>query len=240
MLPPRPPAGMPNPAAQLRDAPPAGARPPAGMRLAKDQVGGGRQDQLWSVMHQRAESAEPPGPGGRNMSPEPGRPRRPSSREGERESRSAPSRPGMEVRMQEYAPQYQPQSVSEQHRQQLPPIGWAAGPPVQQAVADPGWRQEMKLGPRFQVGFEGAGAVDPAWVERRLEAAQTEQRSDIARRYGTFEQSDRHFKEWVQREHEQLHAQLQQVKAAASEGQQQQQRQVGDLAGQCQKQDLCL
>ncbi|CAE7334763.1 Ank2 [Symbiodinium natans] len=78
------------------------------------------------------------------------------------------------------------------------------------------------------------------WMEKRLEVAITEQRSEISRRFAGFEQADKHFKDWVQREHEQLHAQLQQVRSAGHESGQQQQRLVGALTAQNQKQDMRL
>jgi len=205
--------------ANLPPRPPGGGPPrelpPAGQRRLPD---GRRPDHLWSVLHSR-EDSQPPN-------------RRALSREeGRRESRSLPSRPE-DLEAMPYPAQ-------------LPPLGWSPSPmPGHMAplgpigAMEPDWRDiKANLRPRI-VSMDGAEAKD--WMERRLENALTEQRSEMNRRFGGFEQSDKHFKDWVQREHEQLHSQLQQLRVSLQETASQQQRLVGNLTAQGQKQDMRL
>eukprot|EP00440_Ansanella_granifera_P031476 gb/GFBE01034172.1/.p1 GENE.gb/GFBE01034172.1/~~gb/GFBE01034172.1/.p1 ORF type:complete len:1704 (+),score=596.65 gb/GFBE01034172.1/:1-5112(+) len=247
VLPPRPPAGLPPAGLPVRaaaDMPAAGQRrrgsqPPAGAPSDRDHgpYGADRPDHLWSVLHHREEASHSPGRGNRAEPAQPGRPRSREKRGADRDSRSAPSRPDLP----HPNPALQAPVPFQPYQQQLPPIGWAPASPPVGALADPDWRAEMKAGalrPRI-VALDGGGQ-DTAWLERRLEAAQTEQRADISRRFSSFEQSDKHFKDWVQREHEQLHGQVQQAKIAAQEGSQQAQRLIGNLTAQNQKQDMRL
>lgn len=89
------------------------------------------------------------------------------------------------------------------------------------------------------LGLEAGVADAQGWLERRLESAIQEQRSDLLRRLNNFESGDRRFKEWVQRElHEDLSGQLQQVKTIAADAQQQQQRQSAAIGNQCHRLDL--
>ncbi|CAK9009200.1 unnamed protein product [Durusdinium trenchii] len=138
-----------------------------------------------------------------------------------RESRSLPSRPELEEPIQPLYPA------------QLPPLGWAA-PPMED------WRDLKANALRPRLVSMDTGAEAKEWLERRLEASVTEQRDQISRRFGAFEQADKHFKDWVQREHEQLHSQLQQLRVSVQETGQQQQRLVGNLTAQSQKQDMRL
>ncbi|CAK9014209.1 unnamed protein product [Durusdinium trenchii] len=120
-----------------------------------------------------------------------------------------------------------------QYPAQLPPLGWAA-PPMED------WRDLKANALRPRLVSMDTGAEAKEWLERRLEASVTEQRDQISRRFGAFEQADKHFKDWVQREHEQLHSQLQQLRVSVQETGQQQQRLVGNLTAQSQKQDMRL
>jgi hypothetical protein len=72
-------------------------------------------------------------------------------------------------------------------------------------------------------------------LDGKLENAQADQRADLARRFGTFEQADRRFKDWVQKEHEHLYSRLEQVRVATQQGLQQQQQKASDLAQECQQ-----
>ncbi|CAK9078011.1 Ankyrin-2 [Durusdinium trenchii] len=102
------------------------------------------------------------------------------------------------------------------------------------------WRDLKANALRPRLVSMDTGAEAKEWLERRLEASVTEQRDQISRRFGAFEQADKHFKDWVQREHEQLHSQLQQLRVSVQETGQQQQRLVGNLTAQSQKQDMRL
>eukprot|EP00435_Cladocopium_sp_Y103_P052551 s1209_g16.t1 len=204
--------------AALPPRPPGGAPPkelpPAGQRRLPD---GRRPDHLWSVLHRREESQ---GPRHRAESREEG---------GRRESRSLPSRPEMEMEPMQYPGQ-------------LPPLGWAPSPMPAMAMPnlapENDWRDfKANLRPRMVVD---GGAEAKEWLERRLDSALTEQRAELTRRFAGFEQSDKHFKDWVQREHEQLHSQLQQLRVSLQETGSQQQRLVGNLTAQGQKQDMRL
>jgi len=119
---------------------------------------------------------------------------------------------------------------------QLPPIGWGPGGPPAAAIADPEWRQELKAG-ALRPRIMSLDAISGESLERRLEAAQTEQRAELSRRFTTFESAEKHFKDWVQREHQQIHSGIQQLKVSGQENEQQNQRQIGSLTAQCQKQD---
>jgi len=229
-LPPRPPGGVPPAGVPFRvapDLPPAGQRrktPAAGVAadINYGPMGKDRPDHLWSVLHHR-EDSQPPN--------RPGRPRSREDHAAGRESRSLPSRP-------DEVEQLPPLQAPFPYQAPLPPIGWGGGAPIGAVEAD--WRADLKaahLRPRMNLEL---GGESREWMEKRLEVAITEQRSEISRRFAGFEQADKHFKDWVQREHEQLHAQLQQVRSAGQESGQQQQRLVGALTAQNQKQDMRL
>mmetsp|Transcript_39807 Transcript_39807/g.93771 ORF Transcript_39807/g.93771 Transcript_39807/m.93771 type:complete len:1965 (+) Transcript_39807:164-6058(+) len=115
------------------------------------------------------------------------------------------------------------------------------------------WRLEPKLPPprRFRSMEPDAGTGSYAdmtsWVERRLENMQADYKAEVASKLGNLEQNDRRFKEWVQREQEQLSGGLQQLKTSLDshlktnmDGQAQVQRQNAALQGQCQKLEMRL
>eukprot|EP00928_Gymnodinium_smaydae_P048252 TRINITY_DN3224_c0_g1_i1.p1 TRINITY_DN3224_c0_g1~~TRINITY_DN3224_c0_g1_i1.p1 ORF type:complete len:1847 (-),score=578.76 TRINITY_DN3224_c0_g1_i1:73-5613(-) len=229
-IPPRPPAfaaggGAPGAGAGFAaGAGVAGLRPSEARRPGRTEAED-RRDHLWEVLHQRDQSASPRG----QVTPPPGRP-------GRRESRSVGAA----------APGGGGGSVS-------------PGPPAAFAAVRPGWEpggiqlpaavaaaDYVKGGGLLRRGLLGidaaslpaAGADTSLWLERRLNTVQSEQRAEVARRFESFEQSDRRFKEWVQREQAQLGDHVQQVKAATHEGQQQQQRQAAAFAAQAQRLEL--
>lgn len=175
-LPPRPPG---NPPKEL---------PPAGQRRLPD---GRRPDHMWNVLQGREESPAP---------------RRAVSREEQRrESRSLPSRPELE---------------------ELPCPGGAVGA-CGAKVSRPAAALGVARGADERLGLEGQPPAEAAaglgrggrdrrlkgslwpdapeakeFLERRLEGALTEQRTELARRFQSFEQGEKHFKDWVQREHD--------------------------------------
>jgi hypothetical protein len=88
----------------------------------------------------------------------------------------------------------------------------------------------------LDVPFPGPDVT--AWMERRLESAHAEQRAEIARRWEGFEQADKRFKEWVQKEQEQMNGHIQQVKVATLDGQKQEQTKTAGLDVRAQKLEL--
>eukprot|EP00746_Dinoflagellata_sp_MGD_P124146 gnl/MRDRNA2_/MRDRNA2_58730_c0_seq1.p1 gnl/MRDRNA2_/MRDRNA2_58730_c0~~gnl/MRDRNA2_/MRDRNA2_58730_c0_seq1.p1 ORF type:complete len:1706 (+),score=583.27 gnl/MRDRNA2_/MRDRNA2_58730_c0_seq1:393-5120(+) len=102
------------------------------------------------------------------------------------------------------------------------------------------WRNEAQgaiLRDRV-VELESAQAELGPRLDRRLDGLQTEVRADVSRRWGSFEESDKRFKSWVQREQEAVSAQLQSVKGSLLESLSQQQRAAVGVAQQCQGLDM--
>eukprot|EP00930_Biecheleria_cincta_P017538 TRINITY_DN13915_c0_g1_i3.p1 TRINITY_DN13915_c0_g1~~TRINITY_DN13915_c0_g1_i3.p1 ORF type:complete len:1457 (+),score=511.02 TRINITY_DN13915_c0_g1_i3:83-4453(+) len=242
-LPPRPPGGLPPAGLPVRV--PASDLPAAGQRRRSLQAAGApsnpdegvygakRPDHLWSVLHHRENSASPDAVA--EASPELRRAGRPRSREGIgiRESRSEPRRAAQDLPPLQAPVPFQPASAPFVDRgEQL------AYPVFSQQEVD--WRQDLKaLQPRPFVQVPSSTET-LAWLERRLESAQTDQRAEVSRRFAAFEQTDKHFKDYVQREQEQLHSKIQQAQVQAQEGLQEHQRQVTSLTAQSQKQDMRL
>jgi len=242
-LPPRPPVGFPPAGVPVRA--PGNDQPAAGQRRQSHQAAGApsnpdegvygakRPDHLWSVLHHRENSASPDVAA--EGSPELRRVGRPRSREmiGIRESHSEPRRAGQDLPPLQAPVPFQPSLAPFVDRgDQL------AYPVLAHQEVD--WRQDLKaLQPRPFVQVPSSTET-LTWLERRLESAQTDQRADISRRLAGFEQTDKHFKDYVQREQEQLHSKIQQTQVQAQEGLQEHQRQVSSLTAQSQKQDVRL
>jgi len=245
--------------AQARPPLPEGRRPfeqqpvaagvHAAMRRAAGERNGGERDHMWEVMHARDKSGSPtprplPAAGARAVSEVQGAgDRRKDDRGGGSPvAPQAPPPPAFEAHGGEWTPRAR-------LPRRLPQVGWEM---PNAALPDPSEfkleRYDMQAGggllkPDLRhkiLGLEAASADAQGWLERRLETSQADQRADLARRWSTFEQADRRFKEWVQREHEEMTGQVQQVKVSTMDGQNQQQRQSTTLANQCQRIEMRL
>mmetsp|Transcript_79996 Transcript_79996/g.124752 ORF Transcript_79996/g.124752 Transcript_79996/m.124752 type:complete len:1771 (+) Transcript_79996:28-5340(+) len=233
--------------------PMARGSPPAGNVRRAPGIAGDR-DNMWEVLHRREGSNSP-----RQKLGDQNSPLRAAGQEaaGQRAG-SVPARnvalPPGELPPRPPGPPG-PSPYEAQHREWTPSsryqrrsVGWevpkAAFPdPTEVNLSDQ--RYDMKAGLKNELrhkilNLEAASTDAYSWLERRLESSQADQRADLSRRWGNFEQGDRRFKEWVQREHEDLASQMQQVKAASSESQQQNQRQAVALSAQCQRLELRL
>jgi len=232
----------------MRPPLPEGARPLAAGAVAHAvmrQAAGMpvNRDHMWEVLHARDKSTSPrPMPGeqvarARAYSEAAAAGRPPYGREGGGSPTPAP--PNYEGHRAGGAGQWTPRNLP----RRLPEVGWEV---PNAAFPDPPdlnmERYDLKAGGLLKndlrhkiLGMEAASADAQGWMERRLESVQAEQRADLGRRWSSHEQADRRFKEWVQREHEEMTGQLQQVKASSMDGHQQQHRQASAVASEVQK-----